>query len=170
MRAQNLPSAPPRILHFEARVIRFEARVILPLVIPSQHFLTEALSYRGQCSLHGHSGAGANSKHLKGGRLLGRHPPKVSSVECPQLVGGSLLCTKDVQHVVDSAAFQTTIRCALERVQVFCTSELNNFLSSLHDVLFNQATGLTWRHYRTDRQGRQLPPPEVVACSCQLQT
>ena len=49
MRAQNLPSAPPRILHFEARVIRFEARVILPLVIPSQHFLTEALSYRGQC-------------------------------------------------------------------------------------------------------------------------
>lgn len=148
MHAQNLPSAPPRIL-------RFEARVILPLVIPSQHFLIEALSYRRQCSLHGHSGAGANSKHLKGGRLLGRHPPKVSSVERSQHVGGSLLCTKDVQHVVDSAAFQTTIRCALERVQVFCAFELNDFLGSLHDVLLNQSTGLTRRHYRTDRQGRE---------------
>ncbi len=147
MRAQNLPSAPPCPL-------RFEARAFPSLATASRHPCTE-VRIRGNRSFHGNSGAGANSKHLKGGRLLGRHPPKGSSVERPQLVGGSLLCTKDVQHVVDSAAFQTTIRCALERVQVFCASELNDFLSSLHDVLFNQATGLTRRHCRADRQGRE---------------
>ncbi len=32
-----------RVMRFEARVMRFEARVILPLVIPPQHFLIEVL-------------------------------------------------------------------------------------------------------------------------------